>query len=137
MQAQQIAEHIQRITGEIQALQRSLDELSSASLEGEKYLLVEECLQPEMIVNFKTAVDNVRLFLWDYLESTVRQTGDWHMDYALQSYRMRRAAEMLETLNRTPQRENEPPPVCSFFERIQNVAHQAMRKHEGSQDQET
>lgn len=135
MQAQKIAEQIQRITGEIEALQRSLGELNSTPMEGERRILVEECLQPEMVVNFKAAVDNMRLFLWEYLEAAARQTGDRDMDYALQAYRIRRATEMLETLNRTAQRENEVlPAVSSFFERIENVADQAMQKHENSQD---
>ena len=131
MRPEEITIRIQHITDEIRLLQQSLDQLSSS--ESEKHHLIEDCLQPEMIVDFKAAVDNLRVFLWSYLEGAARQSGGLGMDYALQAYRIRRATEMLETLNQTAQREGESlPAVCSFFERIQNIAHLALEKHQNS-----
>jgi hypothetical protein len=135
MRAEEITKRIRHITEEISTLQLSLDELNRPDAEIEKRRLIEDCLQPDMIVNFKAAVDNMRLFLWEYLEAAARQSGGQGMDYALQAYRIRRATEMLETLNRTAQRPGETlPAVCSFFERIQNIAHIALEKHENSQN---
>ena len=135
MRADQITQRIQHITKEIKTLQESLDQIrTSERLEEEKHRLVGECLSPEMIVDLKSSVDNLRLFLWDYLEASARHPSGLTSDYALQAYRMRRATEMLEMLNRSTLRSGEPlPEVCSFFERIQNVAHMAMQKYENSQ----
>ena len=133
MRPEEITKRIQHITEEIRTLQQSLDELSNTGSEAERHHLIEDCLQPEMIVDFKAAVDNLRIFLWSYLEAAARQSGGQVMDYALQAYRIRRATEMLEMLNKTAQRAGEPlPVVCSFFERIQNIAHLALEKHENS-----
>jgi len=133
MRADQITQQIQQITKGIKALQESLDQLSTSErLEDEKHRLVSECLWPELIVDLKSAVDNMRLFLWDYLESCAPHPNGTATDYAVQAYRMRRATEMLEMLNRATLR-GPVPEVCSFFERIENIAHMAMEKYENSQ----
>ncbi len=65
MRADQITQQIQQITKGIKALQESLDQLSASErLEDEKHRLVGECLWPGLIVDLKSAVDNMRLFLW-------------------------------------------------------------------------
>src|SRR5579864_453886 len=132
MSADQITQRIQHITNEIKSLQESLDQLSTSErLENEKHRLISECLWPDMIVDLKSAVDNMRLFLWDYLETSAQHANGTANDYALQTHRMRRATEMLEMLNRTTLR-GPMPEVCSFFERIENIAHLAMEKYENS-----
>jgi hypothetical protein len=133
MRADQITQQIQQITKGIKALQESLDQLSTSErLEDEKHRLVSECLWPELIVDLKSSVDNMRIFLWNYLESCAPHPNGTATDYAIQAYRMRRATEMLEMLNRATLKASVPE-VRSFFERIENIAHVAMEKYENSQ----
>ncbi len=132
MRADFIAERIQRVTEDLRTIQAELSGLSTeAHLLEEKHLLVEKLLRPDMLADLKTAVDNLRRFLWDYLDLAAGESGKKGADYALQSYRLQRVTEMLRSLeHRTAHEGFEPlPEQYSFFEEIQHIAHDAMEKY--------
>lgn len=132
MSAQSIRKRIAHITREIGALQAELDRASFASSEqGERHRLIEKYLTPDMLADLKAAVENLRLFVWKYLEAAAQKCSSPDVDLNLQSYRIQRATELLRSLG--PATETRPEEL-SFFERIQNIAHVAIEKYENSID---
>ncbi len=114
-----LAERVRRITREWQALQAELAAASRPALPDPDLQLVRD---------FKKTVDDIRTFLWSYLQSTDRHSD---LGETLQATRMQRTAEMLRELAQDAQARpaGPEPEMQSFFEMIQAVADDAVRKH--------
>jgi hypothetical protein len=89
---------IQRATEELNQLQA---ELGRRVMDFEKYTdqttFLEEPGSLELLSALKATVDEMRRFLWFYIDRMAKQTGA-DANLAIQSYRIRRATEMLRTL---------------------------------------
>ncbi|HLJ86574.1 MAG TPA: hypothetical protein VKZ53_07105 [Candidatus Angelobacter sp.] len=133
MKADQLELRIRRITEDLKAVQAGLSQLGNEScMEQEKHRLIETLLGPSMLIDLKAAVDNMRQFLWDYLEAAAQASGE-HADYAFQAYRLQRVTQMLRCLRQqNGNAENSHlPEDHSLFEEIQIIADHAVEKHEG------
>lgn len=82
----------------------------------------------EAVRQFKATVDNMRTFLWCYLQSQERNEP---IEELLQEARMERAKEMLESVAEAVRQRSEEaePAVRSFFEQVQDIALDAVERH--------
>ena len=89
---------IRRVTEDLQAIQ---DQLSKAAEPGAhpemRNVLMDELLHADMIDQFKSSVDQMRVLLFSYIEAAASQ-GRMSVYDSLQSIRMRRVTEMLRVL---------------------------------------
>ncbi len=79
----------------------------------------------EEITAFKGAIDDMRHFLWAYIEGLSKG------DYALQTFRMQRATEMLRALRNDMETSPMPPApeTHTFFEALNRIAGEILAKH--------
>ena len=90
--------------------------------------VLDELVDGDLLNDLKSAVDNVRHFLWAYIEATTQNPED--LKQAIQGYRMQRVTEMLRVL-----REHESPDMHkipeahSFFEEINSIAHKTVERY--------
>ena len=124
MQAEQFKQRILSMSEAIRRFQKELEQLNlEAAEQGENCLVIEKFLGPETLIHLKESVDNLRQYLQGYLETAARESSRPGVEYALQSYRIQRIAEMLRSL------QHEQAPARSFFERMHTIAENAMEKH--------
>jgi hypothetical protein len=94
-----VLERIQRVTAELNALEQDLQKIGSASGGGAVPLLDEQA-SLKLVSDLKVAVDNVRSFLWAYIEK-VADGNRMMLGEALHSARLDRVSAMLRVLNET------------------------------------
>jgi hypothetical protein len=90
---------IQRVTEELNALEQDLNKLGSSAGNGPVPLLDEQA-SLKLVSDLKVAVDNVRSFLWAYIEK-VADGNRMMLGQALHSARLDRVSAMLRVLNET------------------------------------
>ena len=94
----ELTTRIRRVTEDLQAIQ---DQLSRAAEPGAhpemRNVLMDELLHADMIDQFKSSVDQMRVLLFSYIEAAASQ-GRMTVYDTLQSIRMRRVTEMLRVL---------------------------------------
>jgi len=94
----ELTARIRRVTEDLQAIQ---DQLSKAAEPGAhpemRNVLMDELLHADMIDQFKSSVDQMRVLLFSYIEAAASQ-GRMSVYDSLQSIRMRRVTEMLRVL---------------------------------------
>jgi hypothetical protein len=123
-----IRERVRRVTEDLRVLQKELDRVAHGA-SGERSAVIDELVDGELMNDLKGVVDNMRHFLWSYIEAT--STSPQDLKSALQGYRMQRVTEMLRIL-----RESELPELSkakhahSFFEEINSIAHRAVDRYE-------
>ena len=116
------------MTEEVRVLQQELDRVAHGAA-AERSAVIDQLVDGDLMNDLKGVVDNMRHFLWSYIEATSENQQD--LKSALQGYRMQRVTEML----RIP-RESELPELSktkhahSFFEEINNIAHRAVDRYE-------
>ena len=96
-----ITNRIRRVTEDLQALQVELDEATRKAETAQRHAVVDELVEGDLLDDLKNAVDNVRHFLWSYIEATTENPAD--LRSAMQGYRMQRVTEMLRLLKDEPQ----------------------------------
>jgi hypothetical protein len=120
-----ITTRIRRVTEDLQALHRELDE-ATRKASAQRYAVVDELVEGALLDDLKNAVDNVRHFLWSYIEATTEDPAD--LRSAMQGYRMQRVTEMLRLLKQEPELARSRQAV-SFFEELNNIAHATVDRH--------
>jgi hypothetical protein len=127
-----VTERVRRLTGEIRVLQEQLDRAARQG-SGERSKMVDELVDGDLMNDLKNVVDNMRHFLWSYIEATTQNPDD--LKSAMQGYRMQRVTEMLRIL-----RESDVPELTktkyahSFFEEINNIAHATVDRYNADDD---
>ncbi len=118
---EELATRIRRIAGELEAVQ---EQLNDAALHPQTSQLA---LPFEDIRDFKLAVDNMRNFLWSYLEAGAMP--DW--ESTVQTFRMQRATDMLRSVRTQLEQHLDAgaPETHSFFEEINSLANVVVDKH--------
>jgi hypothetical protein len=94
-----VLDRIQRVTAELNALEQDLQKVGSAPGSGPMPFLDEQA-SIKLVSDLKVAVDNVRTFLWAYIEK-VADGNRMMLGEALHSARLDRVSAMLRVLNET------------------------------------
>lgn len=90
---------IERVTAELNALEQDLNKIGASAGNGPVPLLDEQA-SLKLVSDLKVAVDNVRTFLWAYIEK-VADGNRMMLGQALHSARLNRVSAMLRVLNET------------------------------------
>jgi hypothetical protein len=97
-----IMTRIKRVTEELHSIERDLQRLSKDTNAAQHIGIIDESESVALLGSFKVAVDNMRRFLWAYIEAT--SGSNLSMNEALQTARLVRVTELLRVLH-----ENEGP----------------------------
>lgn len=109
-----VSDRIRAVIAELEEIQDLLEEERPAA---------EALPDLPAVVELKNYLDNLRHFVWAYLEAQSQQ-GAGDIDSTLQNYRMKRVTEMLRAL-RAQLDEGEPangPDAPSFFQELMLAA---------------
>ena len=88
--------HIRNLTAELHLVQRELEEAARDGAGSVHIGLLDEEETTALLADFKVTVDNMRRFLWAYLEAI--SAHDRSMRDALQTARLMRVTELLRVL---------------------------------------
>ncbi len=122
-----VTARIRRVTDDLRALQEQLD-VAAHQAAAQRDKVLDELVDGDLLNDLKSAVDNVRHFLWAYIEATTQNPED--LKSAIQGYRMQRVTEMLRVLreHESPDMHNIPE-ARSFFEEINNITHATVERY--------
>ena len=91
-----LVDRIQRVTDDIREIEQELEEAARAGCSSRHADIFDEQETVALLGGFKIALDNLRRFLWAYIDTVaINRDG---MTEALQSARLRRVAELLRVL---------------------------------------
>jgi hypothetical protein len=121
------SDRIAHVTEELRIIQRQLDEATRKVAARQE--MVDSLVAGDLLNDLKLAVDNMRQFLWSYIEATAQ--GPEEMKSAIQGYRMQRVTEMLRVLRESDDEElHKTKYAHSFFEEINSIAHEAVDRYQ-------
>lgn len=112
----ELVNHLKALTDELTAVHGDLYWLAmqSQEIKANKPSLAE--LNVELLASLKGAVDNMRLILWDYIE-TASAVNPEKAAEGLETQRLKRVTQFLDLLRKRLVAAPERPPL-SFIERI-------------------
>ncbi|MDP9267807.1 MAG: hypothetical protein M3P27_05710 [Acidobacteriota bacterium] len=125
-----ITARILRVTEDLQVLQTELDE-ATRKASTQRQAVVDELVEGDLLDDLKHAVDNVRHFLWAYIEATSENPAD--LRTTMQGYRMQRVTEMLRMLKEEPELAQSHQ-AHSFFQEINNIANTTVDRYKDESD---
>ena len=113
---------IRRITEDLKAIQVELHKITFFDATPEQMAIVDDLLGAGLLADLKDAVDQIRQYLWAYVEASANSGRD--LTTAIQGLRLQRVTEMLRVLREDM---NDPsliavPGSRSFFEEISAIA---------------
>ena len=91
--------HIRNLVGELHVVQQELEHAAKNGFENLHLGMLDEEETVALLADFKVTVDNMRRFLWAYLEAI--SVHDKSMTEALQTARLMRVTELLRVLHDT------------------------------------
>lgn len=115
---------IRRVTEDLQAIQKELSKAADPGSEATaRNVIMEQMLNMELIEQFKSSVDHMRVLLFSYIEAAASE-GRQTMYDTLQSIRMRRVTEMLKILQPTVEnrRNTSSTDLRSLMEIVNQIA---------------
>jgi hypothetical protein len=112
----ELVNHLKSLTSELTALHADLYWLAMQVQDAAGKQGTASELNVEVLAAFKGAVDNVRLLLWNYIE-TASQVDPQKMEAGLETQRMQRMTQFLRLLRERLGRSSDQQPL-SFIERI-------------------
>jgi hypothetical protein len=125
---------IQQVTKELHEIRAHLGECTSATTNGET--LLHDAASLDVLSGFKNAVDELRRFLWFYIDELAKRKNE-ESDMLMYTYRVRRAAEILRSLQEDSARFAAVPSIsnATFLEQITSVVegYVATPKPEGAE----
>jgi hypothetical protein len=122
-----VTARIRRVTDDLRALQEQLD-VAAHQARAQRDKVLDELVDGDLLNDLKSAVDNVRHFLWAYIEATTQNPDE--LKNAIQGYRMQRVTEMLRVLREHDGPDmHDIPEARSFFEEINNIAHATVERY--------
>ena len=97
------------------------------------HAFLDEPSSLDVLSGFKAAVDELRRFLWFYIDELAKRAGT-DPDLMIQGYRIRRATEMLRVLSAEPMIAACPTleETQSFLEQVISVVEGRLTKGEGA-----
>lgn len=121
-----VTARIRRVTEDLRVVQDELNEAAHQA-QAQRDKVLDELVGGELLNDLKSAVDNVRHFLWAYIEATTQNPED--LKSAIQGYRMQRVTEMLRVLRDDTPDMSAIPEAHSFFEEINSIAHKTVERY--------
>jgi hypothetical protein len=112
----EIVDHLKTLTAEITALHGDLYWLAMQSQDPSKQESSAAALDVDLLISLKSAVDDMRLLLWNYIEAASK-TDARLLQNELETQRVQRMTQFLELLRERLGRVPDQQPV-SFIEKI-------------------
>jgi hypothetical protein len=125
---QEIVFRMRRVSADLREIRRRMELIRSGP--DENHQMVGELLQLDLIRDFKSSVDEMRSFLWDYFQEIAKGSGTTS-EPGVQEFRLKRATEMLRSVQddiTLPSR-NQAGDAKSLFETLQELADFAVERH--------
>ena len=94
-----LTQKIEHVTAKLREIEREMMWTEADDPDTEKLRFLDEPQSTRLLTELKLSVDAMRRFLWAYIEAADRYRGAG-MNYALQTARLKRATEMLQTLHK-------------------------------------
>lgn len=123
---QDVVLRMRRVSADLRAIRKRLDQMRAEH--GPDHRVLDEALELDLIRDFKSSIDEVRSFLWEYFQDAASRFGS-EPDHALEQLRLRRATELLRSMQDEVVMPNEHPVVQSLFERLQQLADSTVERH--------
>jgi hypothetical protein len=120
-----LVNHLKELTDELTAVHSELYWLAMRAQDGTDKETPAE-LKADLLTDLKGAVDNMRLMLWNYIETASTVDPDGVRD-GIEHQRVRRVTEFLAVLRDRVGHNNDEEPV-SFIERISASVNNRLRK---------
>ena len=111
-----VTRKIEQVSANLREIEKDLMWTPLDDADVEKLRFLDEPHATRVITDLKLAVDAMRRFLWAYIEAADRYRGAG-MNYALQTARLKRATEILQTLHRDSAAVADPD-TKSLLERV-------------------
>jgi septal ring factor EnvC (AmiA/AmiB activator) len=111
----ELVNHLKDLTEELNSLHSELYWLAMQGQEASGRFHAAE-LNVELLTQFKGAMDNVRLLLWDYIASA-SQVDQQEVQEGMETERLRRMSRFLQILRERLGRGHDQQPV-SFIEKV-------------------
>jgi hypothetical protein len=123
---------IRRVTEDLHNIQNELG--AAARPAADKHFreeVMQQMVDANLVDEFKSAVDHMRLMLWSYIEASSKKNKD--VGETLQAVRMQRVTEMLKVLQPTVEEAKvKTPEMETFFDMIHQMANTALDRHRHS-----
>jgi hypothetical protein len=118
---------IRRVTEDLHSIQSELGEAAHSKADkARRDQVMQQIVDADLVNEFKTAVDHMRLMLWSYIEAASHNKD---VAETLQSVRMQRVTEMLKILDVEDVRASKAPEAASFLDLINQIANTALDRH--------
>ncbi len=123
---------IRRVTEDLHSIQTELGEAAhSRADKAQREQVMQQMVDADLVNQFKTAVDHMRVVLWSYIEAA---SDNKDVAETLQSVRMQRVTEMLKVLDVEDVKASKAPEAESFLDLINSIAATALDRHGKSQN---
>ncbi len=117
-----VTRKIEQVSANLREIENDLMWTPLDDADVEKLRFLDEPHATRVITDLKLAVDAMRRFLWAYIEAADRYRGAG-LNYALQTARLKRATEILQTLHRDTAAVADPD-TKSLLERVSKLVGQ-------------
>jgi hypothetical protein len=123
---------IRRVTEDLHSIQTELGEAAQSRADkAMRDQVMQQLVDANLVNEFKTAVDHMRVMLWSYIEAASAKKD---VAETLQSVRMQRVTEMLKVLDVEDVKTSKAPEAESFLDLINSIAATALDRHGKSQN---
>ena len=120
---------IRRMTEDLRALQDAMQEAKDQQRCGVHEHLLEQIISTQLVDEFKGALDQMRYFLWCYIEDFATRHCNGGLDAGMASNRLQLVSEMLRNLSqRAAPVSSTPPETMSFFERVDSMVSERLQR---------
>ncbi len=117
-----IDRRIRRITEDLRLLQEEFDWAAIAGPDNlEQKKLLDQLLSPDVLADFKGAVDHMRHFLWWYIDAAAKDARQAGVDYTLNAYRLQRVTEMLRSLRTSVPHQASADDTSTFVDWVNGI----------------
>jgi hypothetical protein len=120
----ELVNHLRSLTNELTALHGDLYWLAMQAQDSSGKQSRAAELNVELLTNLKGAVDNMRLLLWDYIE-TASEVDPGKVQEGMETQRLQRMAHFLQVLRDRLGRAPDEQPI-SFIEKISAAVKQRL-----------
>ena len=124
IEVSELVDHLKNLTGKLTALHGDLYWLAMQAQDSSGKQSRAAELNVELLTNLKGAVDNMRLLLWDYIE-TASEVDPGKVQEGMEMQRLQRMAHFLQVLRDRLGRAPDEQPI-SFIEKISAAVKQRL-----------
>lgn len=120
---------IRRMTEDLRALQNAMQDAKDQQPYGLHEHLLEQIISTQLAEEFKGALDQMRHFLWRYIEDFATRHRNGGFDGGMARNRLQLVSEMLRNLSqRAAPVSSTLPETMSFFERVDSMVSERLQR---------